>query len=286
MADMFDEIMEGKSKDGQSMKATEITGERFLFHSLPKEFQDWHTTYFILEQRGDLDSNIVSKAVLNGYMWKTFADASLYGFVTGLALIAAIVKLKFSPTIWGFLISLLIYLPWLIYTIYHFSFYAYIRAQVVGPVTESGMKNTSLTFYSTFSAIVASMLLAGVVSISFLDSIHELIGALIHASKGDGINIFGYVFHIKGSLAAMHGTITELLTPRDTILGYLLGNEWIVGIMFGGLTFSTIYFFEKDRFEKHKVKMDLEVRKTKASSGYPIESALECLWEWRKKHGI
>lgn len=286
MSDMFQEIMEGKNKDGQSMKASEITGQRFLFHSLPKEFQDWHTTYFILEQRGELDSNIVSKAVFNGYMWKTIADASFYGFITGVALIAAILKLTFSPTLWGFIISLLIYLPCLFYVMYHFSFYAYIRAQVVGSVTEAGMKNTTLTFYSTFGAIVASILLAGVVSISFLDSIHELFGALINASKGDGITIFGNTYHIKNHVASAHATITTLLAPKTTILGKILGNEWITGIIFGGLTFGSIYFFEKEKYEKHKAKMDIEVKKSKASSGYPIESALDCLWEWRKKHGI
>lgn len=285
MADTLADLLEGK-KDGQSMKATEITGDRFLFHSLPKEFQDWHTTYFVLEQRGDLDGNIVSKAVLNGYMWKTFADASLYGFVTGMAIIFAILKLKFSPTFIGFSISMLFFLPWLLYTIYHFTFYSYIRAQIVGSITLAGYKHTSLIFYQTFAAIVISLTLAGVVTISFFDSINELIGNLINAGNGSGINIFGYNLQIKDTLLSTHETMTNLLAGSNSLLGIVLFNEWIMGTVFLGLTFSTIYFYEKECYKKHKEKMDIEVKKSRAESGYPIESALETLWEWRKKYGV
>lgn len=285
MSDTLADLLEGK-KDGQSMKATEITGDRFLFHSLPKEFQDWHTTYFILEQRGELDGNTVSKAVFNGYMWKTFADASLFGFVTGMAIIFAILKMKSSPNLLGFGISMILYLPWLLYTIYHFTFYAYIRAQVVGPLTYNGYKNISLVFYQTFTAIVIALVLAGMVSISFLDSINDLIGALINTGNGSGVDIFGYNLQIKGWLLSTHGTITELLKGPDNFSGMVFFNEWIMGVMFLFLTFGTIFVYERDVYAKHKVKMDLEVKKAKASSGYPIESALETLWEWRKKYGV
>ena len=80
MADIFDDMSFDGDK-GQKVKSNEITGDRFQFHSLPKEFQDWHNNYFLLEKEsmGTVDKNVVSKAILNGYMWKTIADGSAYG---------------------------------------------------------------------------------------------------------------------------------------------------------------------------------------------------------------
>lgn len=284
MADLFED--DNGSKKGQSMKASEITGERFLFHSLPKEFQDWHTTYFILEQRGELDSNVVSKAVLNGYMWQTIADATFYAIITSLALIASIIKLKLSPDLFGFFITLFLYLPWLFYTIYHFSFYAYIRAQVVGPVTEAGKQNTSITFYTTFIAIVSSVVLAFLVFLSFLKDIAELLATIVVKTNQDyhiteTINFSGSEY-----IVSIHNFIVDLLNGPEDLLGSLLFNEWFSAFILVGLTFSTIYFFERELFTNHKSKMEIEIKKSKTASGYPIESALDCLWTWRKENGV
>lgn len=285
MSDFFDDMNNSESK-GQSMKASEITGERFLFHSLPKEFQDLHTNDFILEQRGELDANKTSKAVLNGYMWQTISDASLYGVVTSIGLIFAIIKLKLAPDLFGFFITLLIYLPWLFYTIYHFTFYALIRAQVVGPVTEAIKKNTTDTFYTTFGAIVGSVTLAFLVFLSFLKDIAELL-ATMAVKLNDSYHISGMInINIKQYLVIAHNFIADLLNGPENVLGQALFNEWISAFLFLGLTASTIYFFEKEAYEKHKEKMELEIKKAKTASGYPIESALECLWQWRKDNGV
>lgn len=279
----MDDIFAEGDKKGQSMKASEITGERFLFHSLPKEFQDWHTTYFILEQRGELDANVVSKAVLNGYMWQVISDGALYGITTAFALIAFIVHAKMEPSFFGFIIALIVYSPWLFYTIYHFRFYALIRAQEVGAVTREGIKNTSIMFYQTFTAILVSIVIAFISIITFLDSITELLASLATDLKNanDSVSVSA-----RETFIFLHNSLSTVLQQPTGFFERIMFNEWFCGLLGLGITLSTIYFFEKESYEKHKEKMDIEIKKSKTASGYPIESALDCLWKWRKDNGV
>ena len=42
----------------------------------------------------------------------------------------------------------------------------------------------------------------------------------------------------------------------------------------------------KSTTKKVAKNTEAEIKKAKTSSGYPIESALECLWEWRRQNGV
>lgn len=280
---MLDEIFDDNEKKGQSMKASEITGDRFLFHSLPKEFQDWHTTYFILEQRGELDVNIVSKAVLNGYMWKVIGDGAVFGITTALALVAFIIHAKMDPTLFGFFIAIFLYTPWLAYTIYHFKFYALIRAQDVGAVTREAIKTTSIMFYQTFFAIVLSVIVAFIATLTFLDSIVELLATVATnlSNAQDSSSIY-----VKDTCVFIHNLLGSFLQKPDGIFNQIMFNEWFSGILGLGITAGSIYLFETSTYKEHKSKMDIEIKKAKTASGYPIESALDCLWKWRKDNGV
>lgn len=287
MADsVFDEMM-GDNDKGQSLKASEITGDRFPFHSLPKEFQDWHTNYFIMEQRAPLDSNIVSKAVLNGYMWKVIYDGSIFGLSTSIFIIFSVIKLKLAPNMWGLFISLLIYLPWLAYAIYHFKFYAYIRAQVVGPVTKNAKETIVDFFLSTYVMTIAAILIAFTVVLSFLHDIADLLAKLVNEmdANPDGLNAT-LTGPVKSAFISIHNNIAVLLNEPEDTFGQLLFNEYLTTGFLLALSIWAIYYFEKNWYDTHKEGVDLDVKKAKVQSGYPIEAALDCLWEWRKRNGV
>lgn len=288
MSEVFDDIM-GDGKDGgQSMKASEITGDRFPFHSLPKEFQDWHTTYFIMEQRAPLDSSVVSKAVLNGYMWKVIYDGTFYGVITAMFIIFSLIKLKLSPNIWGLLVSVAIYLPWMIYLIYHFKFYAFIHAQVVGPVTESGKFHTVDFFNATFGMVAGSLLVAASVVIAFLTDLADLLAKLVNEIDGkDHSSSFGAIGDdtTRSILVSVHNFIAQVLDGPDDLFGKILFNENIMGILFSAATMAGIVYFYKLWKAMHRETLEKDIKIAKIQSGYPIEAALDCLWEWREKHG-
>ena len=79
MADIFEDAE--REQRSQKIKSNEITGERYAFHSLPKELQDMSNVYYIQEKegQGSIDKNAISKANLNGYMWMCIADGTSYG---------------------------------------------------------------------------------------------------------------------------------------------------------------------------------------------------------------
>lgn len=283
--DDFD-IFNKEDKKGQSMKATDITGERFYFHSLPKEFQDLHTNDYILEQRGELDPNKTSKAVLNGYMWQTIGDASSFGIITALAIIAGVVKLKLSPDIWGLLLTLGIFIPWVIYVMYHFTFYAFIRAQIVGQVTGIIADKTTFTFYRMFILIIISLNIAFLVFCSFLEDIAILFANLAkHGSEmNSGINFLG--FSSQEFFILIHNFIADFINGPEDLFGKILANEWLMTIVLSALLFIPVYLFEKNKYNSRLEEVTVELKRVKTTSGYPIESALDCLWNWRKENGV
>jgi len=286
MAEVFDEMITGED-NGQSMKASEITGDRFPFHSLPKEFQDWHTTYFIMEQRAPLDSNIVSKAVLNGYMWKSVYDATFYAIMTAIFIIFSVIKLKLSPNVWGLLISMSIYLPWLAYLIYHFKFYAFIEAQVVGPVTKSAKVHIVDFYNSTFILVLIALLAAAAVVMSLLTDIADLMARLVNEIDSKSGDPFTSIADesTRSIFVSIHNFIADILNGPEDTFGQILFNEYLMVVFILVVTIALIIYFYKFWKALHMETLEDDIKLAKIQSGYPIEAALDCLWEWREKSG-
>lgn len=282
MADLIGEALSSK-KEGQSLKPDDISGKRFLFHSFPKEFQDLHTNEFILEQRSEMDVNKISKAVLNSYFWLIMKDASLFGTVTGVAIVFAIIKMMISPNLNGFLIAWGMLFPWFLYTVYHFKYFAYIRAQVVGPVTDGIKKAVVDAFYVSFSAISISIVVMSLTVLSFLGDIGELFKELSKINT----EISYLNINLSDYFLGAYEKILELgINERTSLLSYIIGNPYISAIIIVGLFGLCIWVYEKSVYIEHKKAMDHEIKKSKTASGYPIESALQCLWEWRARNKV
>lgn len=287
MADDFSDGLIGSDDGGQSLKASEITGDRFLFHSLPKEFQDWHTTYFIMEQRMVIDSNIVSKAVLNGYMWKVLFDATAYAISLCIIIILSVLKLKFSPNIAGLGITLLIYIPLFAYIVYHIKFYSLIKAQAIGEVTTNAKKNISDVYFSSFYAVSFSLIVAFLFVMAFLDDIALLFAELVmEIDQKDLTASSHYLSFLRDWLVSTHNLIADLLNGPENGYGTILFNHYIMTSLFLGVSYIIILYSDKYWYSEHKIEVDKEILKAKAQMGYPIEAALECLWNWREKHGV
>lgn len=281
MSDIFDD-MTMESDKGQKVKSNEITGDRFQFHSLPKEFQDWHNVYYILEKEGGLDKNIVSKAILNGYMWKTIGDGSAYGIGAAIATISAVVKWKLTPGIAGFLFTAVFYFPFMFFIAYHFIFYAMIRAQVVGTVTKESANATTYTFYATFFGVYLSLMAAFVFIIAIARDILILIFTLIHKIHGNNGNPDSYMASVENGLIWTHNKIVDLFITS----GPLMDNIYFLSFLAVLSSILMIYWFENKYYKQHVGDIEKEVQKAKNSQGYPIESAQRLITDWRSRNGM
>ena len=268
--------------DGQKIKTSEITGERFQFHSLPKEFQDWHNNYYILEKQGEIDSNAVSKAMLNSYMWLAVFDGTKYALFLFSFVVFAIIKWKLGESFLSFFLGFLTLLPILIFVAYHFIFYAMIQAQVIGPVTKTMANSTSHTFMVTFFAVFFSLISAFIFFVYFLKSFLVIL------------------FYFIADLYSKHGM--ELDSFWQKIIDYLIiFHNLLVRIIEGNSIFNNIYTytliiafiviffllsFYQYHFILHRSAILKEMKKEKLRQGYPIEVAQQIIKEWRKRHGM
>lgn len=219
-------------------------------------------------------------------MWQTIGDATKFGLVTAVGLIGGVLKLKLSPDIWGLLLTLSVYLPWVIYTMYHFTFYAFIRAQIVGQVTDIIADKTAFTFYRIFSTIVFSLVLAFLVFCSFLTEIANLLSALAHKASETNSGIGFLNFSSQEVFVLIHNSIVDFINGSEDLFGQILANQYITSIILLLITFVPIYYFERMKFNNRKKEVEIELKRVKTTSGYPIESALDCLWTWRKENGV
>jgi hypothetical protein len=268
--------------DGQKIKTNEITGKRYQFHSLPKEFQDWHNLYYILEKQGEVDRNIVAEANLNAYFWMSLFDATKYAlFLSGFA-IFAILKWVVTNSILGLIFALLTFTPILIFVGYHFIFYMLIKAQVVGPVTKKLAKNTADTFLNVFFAVYFSILIGFVFVFYFLDSLMPLFFHFI-------ANLYKYVY-IHDYFNSIQGIILKYLIEFHNGLVYLINtknllkNIYLYSLIIFLISILIIGYIAAKAYYKHRKNILMEVKREQLKQGYPIEIAQSIITEWRKKH--
>ena len=272
----------GGESSGQNIKQDEINGQQHTFHSYPKEFQAWHNTQFMLEKKAPIDISTISESALNGMMWQAISDGTKFGLTSFIAIAFAIIKLKLAPNLFGLTISFLVFFPWLIYSVYHFVFYAKIRAQVVGPVTKSAFEYTARIFYETYFSIVISMTIALLFIFGILDDIALLLrDTIVGLEPG---NVFdGY---LKSALTSIYNFSVDLLTGPEDLLGMFLFNTYFLVFLFLGMMLGLTYLFEKRMFEKREEIVEIELVNEKNLTGYPIENALRKLHAWRKENGV
>lgn len=278
MSDIMDDMFDNNDK-GQTVKSNEITGDRFPFHSLPKEFQDWHNVYYVLEKQSPLDRNSVSKAIYNGYMWKTIMDASLYGMLMVTTILGFSIKFKVEFNILWFLISLFFAAISLSWIAYHFIFYAMIRSQVVGEVTEQSAKYTTYTFYTTFFGIATTLVIMFLFSIYFLQSLLPLFFELIANIYYKHPESYGFMQNIKEVLIFIHNLLAKLISSS----GSYFDNIYFITIMAMLTSYLVIYIVETTIYKKRKLEIDFEVEKTKQAQGYAVETSQRVMKQWRKK---
>jgi hypothetical protein len=271
-------------KKGTQARPSEITGKQHGFHSYPKEFQAWHNTQYVLEKKVTMDRSTIPTGLLNSYMWKVVGDGSGFGFLTALNIVVAVIILKYNPTIIGFLLASLVFMPWLLYTAYHFVFYAKIRAQIVGPVTEECARYIVNMFYESFGAVTVALIIAFVFMFSFLESIGELTSTIYHVSEGHVLIAKAVTEPIRHSLALITNFIADMTEGPDYLLGQILFNTYFSTALFTGITAYTVVMFEKREYAKRRAEVDAEIMHETFNSGYPIEKALFVLHKWRKEN--
>lgn len=278
MSDTMDDIFSDKDK-GQTVKSNEITGDRFPFHSLPKEFQDWHNVYYILEKQSPLDKNAVSRAIYNGYMWKTILDASLYAILMTTTILGFAVKFKIEFNLIWFLISFFIASATLSWIAYHFIFYAMIRSQIVGEVTALSAKYTTFTFYSSFFGITTSLIIMFLYAVYFfqasLSSYFELVANIYYKYPEN----YGIMQNVKEILIFIHNLLARLISSE----GNIFDNLYLITIMAMLTSYGVIYIVETATYRKRKKEIDFEVEKTKQAQGYAVETSQRIMEQWRKK---
>lgn len=281
MADIFDDMTMDSDK-AQKVKSNEISGDRFQFHSLPKEFQDWHNVYYMLEKdgQGALDKNAVSKAILNGYMWKTIGDGSAYGIAAAITSISAAIKWKMTYGILGFVFAFIFFLPIMIFISYHFIFYAIIRAQVVGPVTKQAANATTYTFYATFFGVYLSLMAAFVFLIAIAKDLLVLLFMIIHDMSKK--NPTGYMADVENGMIWLHNKVVDLFITS----GPLFDNIYFLTFIIVIFSIVLFYWFELKHYNPNKIDITNEMLKTKNKQAYPIETAQRIMSEWRKRNGM
>ncbi len=277
-------LFDDEDKKSTKQRQDEITGHQHTFHSLPKEFQVWHNTQYVMEKKINIDQSTVPQALLNNYMWKVIGDASLYGIATAINIIAVVIKIKFSPTFLGFIFSLFLLAPWLLYTAYHFSFYAKIRAQVVGPVTAQSAWYISTIFYQTFGAVAGSLVVAFMFVFSILESIADLLRRLLAVAEHKILVSPEVNDMFKSFLISTHNFIADMVNGPDDWFGQLMFNTYSATILFTGITAATIFLFERSEYKKRKAEVESEIIQEQFDSGYPIEKALYVLHKWRREN--
>jgi len=278
------DFLEAMDQKPTSVRQEDITGDQHTFHSLPKEFQAWHNTQYMLEKKVDIDESTVPESLLNAYMWKTIYDASKYAIPTVIGIIFAVIKMKLSPNIYGILLSFAIFIPWLMYLSYHFIFYAKIKAQVVGPVTKKCAKYTADMFYSTFFAILGSLIVAFVFTMAILEDLALLLHNMILSMNQHTDSISSSIKHY---MIVVYNTMVDLIAPAEgDLFAQVVSNTYFSTGLFTLLTFATIFIFERQVYHDRKKQVEDEIQKEELSKGYPIDSALILIKEWRKEHGV
>lgn len=277
-------LFDDRPSEATNVRQEDITGKQHVFHSLPKEFQAWHNIQYMLEKKAEIDDSTVPESLLNAYMWKTISNSSKFAIPTVLGIVFGVISLKLEPNIRGLLLGLIVYIPWLIYTAYHFIFYAKIKAQVVGPVTKKCAQFTADTFYSTFSAIVISLLAVFIFAMSILQNLALLLYKLILSIETHTDSISQFIKHYM--IIVYNAMIVLMNPPKHNLFSQILFNTYFATFLYVIITAATIFIFERQIFHERKSRVLEEMKKEELGKGYPIDSALLLITEWRKENGV
>lgn len=280
----LDELLNSKEKSA-NVRPDEITGHQHAFHSLPKEFQAWHNTQYITEKKTTIDESTVPDSLLNAYMWKSIYDASKFAIPTVIGIFFSVIKLKLSPNFLGILAGLTFYLPWLLYTAYHFFFYAKIKAQVVGPVTKKSAKYTADTYYSTFYGVIISLIVAGLYTFYALKDIaYSLYNFILNMDTKPGlINDLSKDYSIK-----LYNLLVDLLEkPKNaTWSEALMSNIYVTTITYTLFTVLFLFLVERAIYKNRREIVDKEIEQEELQRGFALDTAMLKADKWRKENGV
>lgn len=284
MSDLFEDIAnDSDHKQNVQMKSGEITGDQHLFHSLPKEFQQWHSVHYILEKEGDLDTNTIAKAQLNAYSWKIIFNATGYALSAFFLIISTVLIEKLVNNSIFTMLDMIFFFVSAIYIAYQFEFFGMIRAQVIGQLTERSSKATSILYYNTFFSTLIALLLTFIFLLIFSESILELIFTIIvdtNLQYGQDMPKtveFFYNFGIN-----FHNSIVTILFNN----GPIYNNVFILTLGLTLFLFFSIFMVERKAFNRTRQEIIHNVSDHTLESGYPIEKSQKVITTWRSKHGM
>jgi len=283
MSDFIEDISEDHSKENVQMKTGEITGDQHLFHSLPKEFQQWHATNYLIEKEGQVDTNLVTKSLLNAYSWKTLLNASGYAISTFILIVATLCSEKFFESVPITILHSFLFLSLAIYIAYQFYFFGIIRAQIIGPLTEKTANVTSFLYYQTYFATFLSLIIMLLFIFLFGEDILELIFTILatvkYSSGGhmDMVTSFFFNFGVQ-----FHNLFAKILYNESSYFY----NIYFLTILYTVIIVILIYIIEKMGYNNQRHEIIESMSDFKLNSGYPIEKSQMVIKTWREKHGM
>ena len=280
MADsILDDLLSLDNNRSQAIKTNEITGNRFIFHSLPKEFQDWNNIYYVVEKESNIDKRSVSDANLNGYMWKAIFDGAEYGIALFFGVMWAAVKIKltYGSTL-SALFSLAVFFIITVYVAYHGVFYSLIKAQIVGPVTKRNALYTVKHYTSSFWGVFSSLLVAFAFTLYTLYTLLPLFAYFIYQYDQEYNNGDDSLFlWFEKFLIVLHNGIVKLGVSGEGLLNNVYILLAVLGILASLIVYYTSYVF----YRKFRKEVEAEVVKANRKFYYPIQVAQRVMKEWK-----
>lgn len=277
MSDIFD----GKEDPKQNikMKGDEINGEKHLFHSLPKEFQEWHSNYYILERAGNLNTETIAKGTFNAYLWKVLFDGTSYGIYAFMMIVTSIILTRIYPNILISVVDFIFSLGMSIYFAYHFYFYGIIRAQVVGAITAKAAYYTSITFYNTVTAVFFSLITAFLFFIFILEDLLELLYRVLLTIKLSG-NLDFITQAIYNAGVIIHNLFVLFLYAETSIFDNIYFVIFYMSLI---LIFLSV-LMETIAYRKTRKEIIAAYSFFDLDDKFPIEKSQKVITTWRKKH--
>jgi len=283
MSDFLEDMTEDNSKENVQMKTGEITGDQHLFHSLPKEFQQWHTNNYLIEKEGEVDQNLITKSLLNAYSWKIIMNATAYGMYSFMLVVMAIVSEKFFESAILSFFHFFFFTGTAIYIAYQFYFFGIIRAQVIGPLTEKSMAVTSWLYYQTFLATFLSLMIMLVFIFLFSEAILELIFTLLvtvkYSSAGHMDMITSFFFNFG---VGFHNVIAKIVFSS----GPFFYNIYFLSFLLPSVILGMSFFVERSGYNKQRRDIIDSMSDYNLNSGFPIEKSQKVITTWRAQNGM
>jgi len=273
-----------KRKQNVQMKTGEITGQLHMFHSLPKEFQTWHTTYYLLEKDGNLNSNSVSKGQLNAYMWKIVMNATNYAMWSFLLILHVIFVERFFDNIFITIIDLGIFLGAALYIAYQFYFFGIIAGQKVGTMTAEMVEQTSYVYYRTYGGVLVALIFMLLFFASFGESIAALLFELIATVE---LSYTGQTMPLEiEALFSMGIGVHNFIIAALYTEGSTWSDFYTLTFLLTGVLAILIVLIERMGFRTTRRQVLDDIRQDRLNRLFPIERAQQIATEWRRDHGM